>query len=129
MSILTEHYEMKVDVNIPNISLTEQNTGRRDLNNDFIYVKTWGIPAGTVAGSLIQIAIGFTVGDFFKIVDGGVQRTATFSLDYVQLPHVDRTDGFNIEVSSNPARDTINIDNGVSSEHNGGWITIEYTKA
>lgn len=110
-------------------SFEEQATNKTWLDGEPIYRKTFAVPESSVADSSVSIPIGFSVGDFFKILDGGVQRTATFYSDYVPLPFVDQATGYNIQVSSTPAKDTIVVNNGANSEHVGGWITIEYTKA
>jgi len=109
-------------------SFEEQLTGKTWVDGKPIYRKTWAVPDAPSAGAVIIIPIGFSVGLFFKILDGGVLRAV--NNDYVPLPYSDPdSPSHGIRVYSNPAKDQIIIGCGSTADHDGGWITIEYTKA
>jgi len=110
-------------------SLEEQATNKTWVDGKPIYRRTWAVPDGSTLDSQQIIDMGFSVGNYFKILDGGAQKTAALGSDYISLPHVDILTGYSIQVTSNVTKNSIIINNGVNSAHVGGWITIEYTKA
>jgi len=110
-------------------SLNEALTGKTWIDGKPIYRKTFGVPDGSILNSQQIIEIGAIVGNYFKILDGGAQKTAALGSDNVSLPHVDILAGYSIQVTSSVTRDTIIVNNGVNSAHVGGWITLEYTKS
>jgi len=108
-------------------SLNEVKTSKIWIDGKPIYRRTFDVPVGTGLGSEVIIEIGLTIGNYFKILDGGLLRVALN--DFTSIPFIDPDNtNYSIGARSNILKTQIIINNGSLSDHNGGWITLEYTK-
>ena len=106
-------------------SVNEEITGKIWIDGKPIYRKTLQVLPQNISTSQ-EVAIGVTIGDYFKVLDGGC---ILITGEPVPLPFSTITSSSGIQASGSITKDKVIIETGSTVSHIGGWITLEYTKA
>lgn len=124
--LIGSSHTASVDFLNESYSLQEKIISKKWSNGKDIYEKKLIVPDGIGDGGDVSIALGFTVGEFFKIESGLVVRQGTG--DFLPLPYVDESSNHLIGVKLNSSKTTLHINAGGDIDFNSGWIVIQYTK-